>query len=77
MLSVTSSATPTPTETQTPVHAGVVANTGGPAFTAWREGTRVILIAAPEMADGREWLRVRDESGIEGWVAADYVSIVP
>jgi hypothetical protein len=47
-------------------------------FTAIREGARVTLIdAVPQAANGRDWLRVRDESGIEGWVAAEYVALAP
>jgi hypothetical protein len=45
--------------------------------TAWREGTRVTLLAGPVQADGRDWLRLRDESGFAGWVAAEYVLITP
>lgn len=49
----------------------------GLAFAAWREGTHVTLIGGPATAGGREWLHLQDESGIEGWVAAEYVSIAP
>jgi SH3-like domain-containing protein len=45
-------------------------------FTAWSEGTRVTVIAGPEAAQGRNWLQVRDEAGIEGWIIANYISIV-
>jgi uncharacterized hydrophobic protein (TIGR00271 family) len=85
--SSTPTTTPTATVTATPV-VGMIANTGGrgvfvhaspggPAFTAWSEGTRVVIVSGPETANGQNWLRVRNEIGIEGWVAAGYVSSGP
>ena len=82
----TATSTNTPTPTATPVVVGVIANTGGQgvlvraspggrSFAAWTEGTRVTLISGPVEADGRAWLRLSDESGVEGWVAAEYVSL--
>jgi len=59
---------------------GVLVHTspGGPTLTAFREGMRVTLLNAdPQAANGRDWLRVRDENGIEGWVAAEYVAPAP
>ena len=85
----TATATHTPTPTSTPLVVGVIANTNGrgvlvhaspdgPTFTAWREGTPVtVVLVAPIAANGRDWLKVRDASGVEGWVAAEYVSIAP
>jgi uncharacterized hydrophobic protein (TIGR00271 family) len=90
ILTPTASPTPTltATPTPTPLITGIVANTdgrgvrvraapGGQTVTAWREGTRVTLLAGPVRADGRDWLRLRDESGLAGWVAAEYVLISP
>jgi hypothetical protein len=63
---------------------GLVANTqgrgvrvrvspGGLALTAWFEGTRVTLVDADsELVNGLEWLHVRNELGVEGWIAAEY-----
>jgi uncharacterized hydrophobic protein (TIGR00271 family) len=84
----TPSATPTPTPTLTPVISGVIANTGGrgvrvraspggKTVAVWTEGTRVTIVAGPESVQGQAWLRVRDDKGIEGWVAADYILLNP
>jgi uncharacterized hydrophobic protein (TIGR00271 family) len=84
----TSTPTATPTPTPTPVITGVIANTGGrgvrvhaspggKTIAAWPEGTRVTIIAGPESVQGQDWLRVRDDKGVEGWVAADYILISP
>jgi hypothetical protein len=72
----------------TPVITGVVADTGGrgvrvhaspggKTIAAWPEGTRVTLIAGPESAQGQDWLRARDDKGLDGWVAADYILVGP
>jgi uncharacterized hydrophobic protein (TIGR00271 family) len=84
----TSTPTATPTMAPTPVITGVVADTGGrgvrvhaspggKTIAAWPEGTRVTLIAGPESAQGQDWLRARDDKGLDGWVAADYILVGP
>ena len=84
----TSTPTFTSTPTATPVTIGLVVNTNGrglrvhlspdgPAFTNWPDGTRLTLIAGPEVAGGSGWLQMSDENGITGWVAADYISLAP
>jgi uncharacterized hydrophobic protein (TIGR00271 family) len=82
----TSTLTATPTMTPTSVITGVVADTGGrgvrvralpggKTIAAWPEGTHITIIAGPESAQGQDWLRVRDDKGLEGWVAAEYVLV--
>jgi hypothetical protein len=84
----TPTATPTftPTPTATPVTIGVVVNTNGrglrvhlspdgPTFTNWRDGTRLTLVTGPVRAGGVEWLQMRDENGLTGWVAAAYIEL--
>jgi uncharacterized hydrophobic protein (TIGR00271 family) len=84
----TSTPTATPTPTPTPVVTGVVTDTGGRGvrvhtspggrtIAAWPEGTHITLVAGPESAQGQTWLHVRDDKGLEGWVAADYISTSP
>jgi uncharacterized hydrophobic protein (TIGR00271 family) len=84
----TSTPTATPTMTPTPVITGVVVDTGGrgvrvraspgeKTIAAWPEGTHVTIIAGPESAQGQDWLRVRGDKGIEGWVAAEYILVGP
>jgi uncharacterized hydrophobic protein (TIGR00271 family) len=84
----TPTATPTltPAPTATPMTIGSVIKTNGiglrvhlspagPAFTNWRDGTVLTLLAGPVTADGQEWLQMRDENGITGWVVAEYIKL--
>ncbi len=81
--------TPTsePTFTSTPALA-VVANTAGqgvnlrwlpagPRAGALPEGSQVRILPGRESADGLEWIKVRDDLGRTGWIAAEYVVIIP
>lgn len=88
--SPTATATPTftPIPTPTPVIVGQITHTqgrgvrvhispGGPVFTAWSEGAHVILAdAAPQSVNGLNWLHVRNELGLEGWIVAEYLQII-
>ncbi|MDY6875367.1 MAG: DUF389 domain-containing protein [Chloroflexota bacterium] len=80
----TSTSTPAPTLTPTPAVA-VVSGTsgrglflrltpGGAIAGTLREGERVELLYRRETIDGVEWMKVRDEQGRIGWVAAEYVT---
>jgi hypothetical protein len=40
------------------------------------EGTTLISLGEPQQNEGRSWRNVRDPSGPEGWVAAEYVTPV-
>jgi hypothetical protein len=55
----------------------VHASPGGRTIAAWPEGTHATIVAGPEAAQGQDWLRVRDDKSLEGWVAADYILISP
>ncbi|MBN1991424.1 MAG: TIGR00341 family protein [Anaerolineae bacterium] len=85
--SPTPTATPTPTFTPTPALA-VVANTrgqgvklrwtpAGPIAGALPESTRLTVLYGRVTADGLEWIEVMDADGRRGWVAADYLVILP
>jgi uncharacterized hydrophobic protein (TIGR00271 family) len=82
----TPTSTSTATPTATPVTMGSVVKTNGsglrvhvapagPAFTNWRDGTLLTLLTGPVTADGQAWLQMRDENGITGWVAAEYIDL--
>jgi uncharacterized hydrophobic protein (TIGR00271 family) len=84
----TATPTVTPPPTPTPIVTGIVADTGGRGvrvhaspgggtIAVWPEGTHITLVAGPESAQGQTWLLVRDDKGLEGWVAADYIAISP
>ncbi len=84
---VTSTATPTLTPTPRPV-VGYIGNTGGkgvfihaspdgPSFTAWHDGTRAVIIGQETTLNSRNWLRLRDDRGIEGWVGSEYFILAP
>jgi hypothetical protein len=64
-----------------------VANTGGqgallrsgpgtsePVVTMLAEGTTVLASDDERPAQGRLWLLVRTEDGVEGWIAADLIA---
>jgi uncharacterized hydrophobic protein (TIGR00271 family) len=83
----TPTATHTPTLTPTPASA-VVANTlgqgvklrwtpSGPIAGVFPEGTRVTVLYRRQTVDGVEWVEVTDDEGRKGWVAADYLVIIP
>lgn len=79
--------TRTPTPSPTPTFAprlAVISRTGGRGvhlraepggaiITALPEGAVVVVRGEPVQAGGRWWIPVRDTSGREGWVAAEYV----
>ncbi|MFC1975243.1 TIGR00341 family protein [Chloroflexota bacterium] len=86
----TATSTPTPTSTPTSTPAlGVVANTrgqgvklrwtpGGPVADAFPEGTQVtVLYGRTTDDDGVEWVEVMDAQGRKGWIALDYLVILP
>jgi hypothetical protein len=86
----TATPTPTPTATSTPTPAlGVVANTqgrgvklrwtpGGPVAGALPERTPVTILYGRITDDkGVEWIEVVDSEGRKGWIAADYLVILP
>ncbi len=83
----TATATPFPTATATPQRA-VVAFTGGRGVVlrwspgglragAIPENSVVTLLYRRAETDGREWVEVRDEAGRIGWVAVEYLAIIP
>lgn len=84
----TATPTRTVTPTVTPVTVGVVTNTNGrglrvhlspdgSVFSNWRDGTQLTVVAGPVTVGGRDWLQLRDEFGITGWVVADYIELNP
>ena len=85
----TRSPTRTPTLTPTPAPAlAVIANTGGrgvhfrmlPAGTILRtlaEGTPIIALPHRIVLKKVEWVEVRLSDGAQGWVAAEYVQLLP
>jgi len=44
-----------------------------PTLKVVAEGAVVNVIAGPTEADGYQWFQVRDDTGTEGWVAADWL----
>jgi hypothetical protein len=44
-----------------------------PPLKTLPEGAIVTVIGEPTTAAGRTWLRIRDESGSEGWAASDFL----
>lgn len=38
-----------------------------------KDGERLMVVAGPQQADGLNWWRVRDASGLEGWVVESYL----
>lgn len=80
-------ATLSPTFTPTPALA-VVANTAGrgvnlrwtpagPVAGAFPEGTQVTVLYRRTFAGGIEWVEVTDAEGRKGWVAAEYLVVLP
>jgi hypothetical protein len=51
--------------------------TGAAAIAALAEGARLTETGPGRTADGRAWLRVRDEAGRAGWVAAEFTTPAP
>lgn len=48
-----------------------------PALAALPEGARLTETGPERTVDGRAWLHVRDESGNDGWVAAEFTVPAP
>ena len=48
----------------------------GPRIKGIPEGTILTATGEPRQADGLTWRSVRDATGAEGWVAAEYLSVV-
>lgn len=79
----TPESTPTPSITPTPEPWAIVTAPAGlylrdvPGGTAEleliAEGTSVVLLPGRQTVDGLEWQQVRSPSGLEGWVAADFL----
>jgi hypothetical protein len=81
---------PEPTATRTPLPSQLwVANAGrdgvilrdapgtGGRVVGHRDGIRLVPLGEEVRLDGRRWLRVRDPQGLEGWIAAEFVSATP
>ncbi len=83
--SPTAEATAAPTATTAPVTATVSSGVGvwlrgspstsGEQLEWLLDGTIVTLLAGQESADDLVWQQVRTESGVEGWVARDFLSV--
>ncbi len=81
----TTQATAAPTATTTPVTAAVSSGVGvwlrgapstsGEQLEWLLDGTIVTLLAGQETADDLVWQQVRTDTGIEGWVASDFLTI--
>ncbi len=81
--------TPTPTATATPTPmTAVISGTGGRGLRLrWTpggavagvlpEGARVEILYERQELEGEEWIKIRDEQGRVGWVAARYVQPQP
>jgi SH3-like domain-containing protein len=41
-----------------------------------KDGTELIALGEEQQAEGRAWLRVKDASGTEGWVASEFAVTV-
>lgn len=39
----------------------------------WQEGTRMMVLGAPETVNGVSWLKVRAPDGVEGYIPAQYL----
>jgi len=83
-LTATTSPTPLPTDTPIVIIA-IVASPNGlwlrerPAGTQEVEliadGAELIVLNGNEVVDGTEWQLVRTPSGLEGWVATEYIHV--
>lgn len=81
----TAEATAAPTATSAPVTAAVSSGVGvwlrGAPSTSGEQvewlldGTIVTVLAGQETADDLLWQQVRTETGIEGWVASDFLTL--
>jgi len=85
----TPEATVTPEVDSTALVAGVTAEVSGTGAQGLRiraaaglsaaslkvvpEGTVLTILGGPESVDDYEWYHVRDEYGVEGWVAGDWL----
>lgn len=82
-ITETPTVTPTATITPTPEPSAIVIAPAGlylrdvPGGTAElelvAEGTVLVLLPGQETVDDLEWQQVRTPSGLEGWVAADFL----
>jgi hypothetical protein len=50
---------------------------GGPLAGVLPEGTQVTILYDRAEVDGFEWVRVSAEDGKVGWVAAEYLTVIP
>ena len=41
------------------------------------DGTRFVVVGGPEQAGGITWWKVDNQAGLVGWVAAQYLKLVP
>ena len=81
----TAAATSAPTPTTAPITAAVSSGVGvwlrgapstsGEQLEWLLDGTIVTLLAGQETADDLLWQQVRTETGVEGWVANDFLTI--
>lgn len=81
----TAAATAAPTATTAPVTAAVSSGVGvwlrgapstsGEQLEWLLDGTIVTILAGQETADDLLWQQVRTETGVEGWVASDFLTI--
>lgn len=49
-------------------------NTNNQPLKTLADDTLVTVLEGPTTIDGREWVRVRDDSGAEGWVASEFLT---
>jgi hypothetical protein len=52
-------------------------STTGDRIRVLPAGSAVTATGQEQQADGRAWKEVRDQAGVTGWVAADFVSSTP
>lgn len=51
--------------------------TSGTTVKLMPDGTELVVTAGPQDASGYTWWKVQDPTGAEGWVAAQYLALVP
>lgn len=51
--------------------------TGSVVLKAVPDGTQLTVVGGPEQASNYTWWQVKDSSGMTGWAAADYLTLVP
>ncbi len=83
----TDTATPTNTPTPTPVSAVIIGTggqglrlrttPGGDIVSVLREGDRVEILYERQIIDDQEWIQIRDQDGLVGWVAVQFVQPQP